>query len=676
MRLSPLRDTTIPKPGESLRSVFFRALSKGGVPRVWEITRHLGISYANQMDLAENDYLDVAELARIIKVPIAELELRRRPMVAAGRRSFGGLVVVNAFETKRRRFAPSSLDLSPHGRELWELKALPFCHETFQLLRDACKCGKVQGWTRPNSFERCDDCGTDLRRLISDDVPIAMRPTIALPSLLASQIETDRVKGAAMLPEEIRTIDRSIVFDIMMRLRAALWNGEGDLHRDLASLHEAALAMTRWPHGLGQTTVLHGTSPEGWSALHRDYHGLAPITDAPGNRGARVASVPAGSGGRMAVRRLPAAAIGGMTRRRESTSTRGSPSAMPTMPMREGNVFKLVGLFEAAKAAKVSAVTLERAAREGLVEGHWRMHGARWTLAFRQEDANAFASLHRARLDLGAVGGRVGLHPAAVAQLVDSNILQARAQSFAGERPHVTSEDLRSFMTDLASAACPAVTEPLTLRRTMLAVNCRVKPWGAFVQAMLEGEVPFQMRNHVPEEGCHRRTRFVGTLFHLIDVPASHLATIAAMPSTPPLRAHRPTVNQLEACEILNISPNTTALDRIASDGGLKRRWPVDSVIGLAGEIIGAGEVAFRMGWMPAEAPARLAAAGARQVEPGLWCRSDVDRMVLKGLLDRAGVGAAWPSSIRRRTRTRSIGGSVRSPMLTGSQSPVQEVVR
>lgn len=86
----------------------------------------------------------------------------------------------------RRRISPASLRQSPYHRTHWQVRALWFCPESWQMLIDQCHvCGEYLNWfTR--SVDRCQSCDADLQHAEAPYVPEEYRRELSLVAQLVT----------------------------------------------------------------------------------------------------------------------------------------------------------------------------------------------------------------------------------------------------------------------------------------------------------------------------------------------------------------------------------------------------------------------------------------------------------------------------------------------------------
>ena len=193
--------------------------------------------------------------------------------------------------------------------------------------------------------------------------------------------------------------------------------------------------------------------------------------------------------------------------------------------------------------------------------------------------------------------------------------------------------DLEEFEAGLIGAQSQTVDNPVPIYRAIFAVGARPKPWAAIIAAMLNGDLPFNIRSR-ETGGYDTRARFGSTPIYQAVIPADMVARIAEMPDgtdadwwSPPTT----TLTKLEACEILNLTPNTDALDGVSKTDEFFSRLDRSEVMALAQRAIGVGEIAFRCGWKAGFGHRLLRELGVPSLGHALWCRATVETMLIAG---------------------------------------------
>ncbi|WP_066479375.1 MULTISPECIES: hypothetical protein [unclassified Sphingomonas] len=162
--LKPLRWPGVIHDGESLLGVVTRRSAEHFLGSTHIVTRASGIDVQRQGDaliVATKD--NIGELARLLRVDRSTLQnlvCERIGADAVGSILRWGARTIRQrdLEVRVRRIAPSALARSPHHRQAWLLRRLPYCPETFEELIDECpSCGRSLRWTHAKPVGFCDD---------------------------------------------------------------------------------------------------------------------------------------------------------------------------------------------------------------------------------------------------------------------------------------------------------------------------------------------------------------------------------------------------------------------------------------------------------------------------------------------------------------------------------------
>jgi hypothetical protein len=584
-RVRPLRKATTPIEGESARGLVCRALGDHGVPLSFNVLRRVGMLHRNVVTISEDADIDVDELARIIRVDVTEIEKRRYQPLGRKWYSFFGLELPSrAIEKRVRRFSPGSLSTSPHCRAIWELRDLPFCPESWELLIDRCVCGVRQGWIRLNGVHRCDDCGRLLSKMPTGSVAENLREALLIASGLASPLPDDQEAALALLPLAMRGVNRARLFDCVMRLRRALVGDAPDIDEDLSALHDACVAMARWPKGIAALTPNSRISSPAWSGIVGRYNDLV-VSDPP--------SAKAPERTRLSINDVCVEAG------EQDFNTKGNQA--------------LLGIRPAYELARLSSETLLAARERGHLQRLDKLRGGKLVPAFERADVEQFAAAFRRRLAPETVGYRLGLGRRAVQEVAACGHILSTGISLSNDEVWFTEEDIASFRARLESMRT-GLKEPLRLKDALLVVNGRTKPWGSIVGAMLEGNLKFAFGDED------------GKLFDTIAIERSARPELVRMASTAPGdSAWVGRVTKHEALEILNVSQNSRALDTLPSEGRNPITYSLEDVLGLAGRAVSVLELATVTGRTLASTYGLITSAGVEFVAGDMWSRQQAE---------------------------------------------------
>ena len=162
-----------------------RVTAENGYPRTGTLLSEAGWVYDNKPTAATTNAEQLPALADILVVPYLQLlhHAHGPEEGSAIIHWFGGRAWQSELRTTIRRYAPASLALSAHHRAIWQLASVPFCPETFQVLRSEChECGATQRWRYANGIATCDQdvCSADLREGQAEFIPHEMRGNLGI----------------------------------------------------------------------------------------------------------------------------------------------------------------------------------------------------------------------------------------------------------------------------------------------------------------------------------------------------------------------------------------------------------------------------------------------------------------------------------------------------------------
>lgn len=577
-----LRTPTIAVADESARGLVCRALGDHGVPRSWTVLQLVGLQHRNVVRIAEDENLDLIELARILRIDPGELLSRRYPALPNRRRGFFGIdLPSSAIEDRRRRFSPASLALSPHIRAAWELRGLPFCAVGWDLLLDTCRCGVAQRFVRLNRVHRCDDCGRPLSTLPSTSVPEGLRSDLALVSSIVSPLPAVRRAATARLPEAIGHRDPGTIFEAIMLIRQAVAGSRAGALDDLSALASACRAVLDWPVGIRSLEAGPGTLRAVWNRAIRTYLALS-TGNGSGDPGL---PVPVGE-------------------HRASVA-----SARSRIHVRNG----LIGLHPANRMTGLAPSTLLSARKAGLLGSHERSFGTRILPAFDVDELKALAASMRNRISAAAIGVRLGCGSWAVAEIGASGRLGERAVEIGGNDVCYTPAGLEGFERALVDAAGDLGAETVPLHRAMLDVHGRTKPWGAFAAAILDGRVPFEL--DASDKPLFRRIRVRPDAF-----ADAMLLSRAVIPGQ--------RIVKQEALELLNADYNSDVLSGMRGEGTNPVLFDVNDVLALARRAISSTELGWRRRKSTSRAHVMLSRLGVERLATDFWRRDQIEALL------------------------------------------------
>lgn len=604
-------------PTESLRSLIYRSCAINDLPNSWGLLQHLGLHHRNQVLVAEGDDIETAQLAHAMRIADHDVLFRRYEDLGRNHRSFFGLDVhQDGLENRIRSFSPAALraDAAKRSgpddrayafhRATWELRAIPFCLEHWDMLQDRCWCegeGVIQRWTRTAShLHECDKCGDPLASLESYPVPDDMRPALGVLTALVDPIASNREAAAKALPEAIRDADRSKIFYAVRRLADTI-DPEAktrpiDAPRErLHGLWRACMALINWPERFGEITDLAVSEGQ----RNRIRKAWLEISDATGSAVRAKAERQAGF-------RRKNAAKGALSRREA---------------LKLANPIKPVGIRPATEIARLSTEVLMWAWDEGHFTQHRRAHGPRELPAFDRVELVHFSDMWSKRVSPSSLAHELGISLHGVEQFAALGIIPANAPAIPNSGPHFYPEDVEDFYTKFEElvaervATAETIEDPVTLIHAMKHVSGRPKPWGPVIKMLLGGEMGFEVSKN-------RRVAdsILISAWDIKVVKRLHFDRDRFK------IAFSPEIIQNDAMSLLNVAAGAgRVLNGLPSRGVNPKFYRVADVEERARKFVTLPELALVLGMMPADAYYWLEDQHLTETMPGLWNREVLD---------------------------------------------------
>lgn len=602
-----LRRAVTPMPGESLRSVVYRSCALNHLPNSWGLLQRMGVLNRNRVTVAEHPDVATDELAHSMRVSHLAVTSRRHPTTRPGYISFFGLELdAKALTTRIRRCSPKAYAtdmqraqsnpegfeaglVAPYHRSIWEIREIPFCLDHWDMLQDSCPCedgGVVQRWTRTASnIHECDKCGEPLFRTLEvHPVPEDLRSDLSILRALVHVDPTVRSDAKTKLPAEIRHVDRSRIYDLLMRVARALdpdarLNDVADPHRRLHGLWMACHAMAGWSGDILDLPWHQSVTMPTIRDIRRDWVELAiPAADRP----------------------------------RHPVSEKPRPATRQKIEEESGP--RLIGIRPATELARLSDTVLRRLFDAGILPQHYRVHGQRKLPAFVEADMERFGEDWRRRVEPDGLASEFGIPLHGVEQIAAMKVIPADAAALPGTGPHFRPEAVDAFLDAIEDRAVDLHSndEPITLTDAMRGISGRAKPWGPVFAKLLDGTIPFGI------QAAERISRSI------VVSPSQVRAIIASTFD----RADHPEfefaqrMSQGDALDMFNIAENARrVLESLPSQGINPITYLVEDVEDLARGFVALPDLARALGMNAPKAYEHLSRLGYREDRPGIWKR-------------------------------------------------------
>ncbi len=600
-------------PGESFNGAVARwADQVGGVERMIDLTRVAGVRYGHRQRVASAEEADIRALAAEMEVDPDEL-LRRAAPNAPGEWTnhhhpitFLGVTVPSLMVEKRvRRFSPSALATSPHHRAIWDVRLIPACTITGEIL--LCSCGSPEcgptGWSATLGIDRCEHCMADLTGIEAERIAEADRISLSQVAALFSLDDAKPATALDLLPPAVARLGVADVLYLLTRVapvvdRRLPTNIIGLLAAPPADLCAAVAAAWRilvgWPDAMA---ALAAERVRGRTGRHND-----------GNRGRtmRFLTRKCHPGASDAVLDLIA------DWRRSLTVDTEEGAALRERTVAGTAVSRITG-FDSNRVVEHR--------RDGLLQVHFALDQHRPESRYDMAEIDAIGRAVADRCTVAGARGALGMSSHGVEQLVAMRLLNdinhPVLDAHYGAR-QISASSLAALLDAVrASAKSRESVATFPLRSAMKAVGGRVKPWGPVLQMLLLGELPFTMADN--DRPLSERV--------LIDGSAATLLSRVRLPGTVEAILS-PSMSKEDAGELLNLNPaKITAL----LAGSKNKAVPLEAVLRLARRHISTAEMAMRRGLSPAEARSDACAARVPDLGPAGFDRARAELVFFDG---------------------------------------------
>jgi hypothetical protein len=609
----------------SLMGLVFQTAAENIQECTAPILEEAGLPHHVSFNLAIRPDLDEARLAHVIRLPEAEIVKRRYhpvenasgpPLVSF----FGTPVALYDLHLRPRRVAPQRLAEACYHRAIWQHGLVPFDLVTGEWLVEACpRCGTKLAWYHSAGVAICDSakCRFDLRSMCALRVDPVRREIASPICRLLDPDPAVHQPALAIVPDPIRELGRGPAFELIWRLgRASVRGGAAirDVHKTLPAdeivdgICAGARLIGEWPQSLdlhirrlvaegddkGATSFVRGLRKIGghrqsWTSLRGLLHAASPQFVTTGRK-AYLHATDDGVDGADA-RQVLRVSTGRVIRARDC---------------------KLVRVAAAGGETNVHAV-------------------------FSRTQLEQIRTALDDRMPAGKLAERLGVSRHGVEQLLCLGEIDQVEETFVRELYvglQLSSHSVARLIGDLEGRAEPGIgasTASVPLRRALMLIGGREKPWGPILRALRDGSMTYGLGDG----------RTFAARVRILPADVAHIVAMgfyrAAYPFDFSVR-----VNRRDAQDTLNLTP---ALMMSALQGELKaaasakRDLAVDDVLRVARRTISGGEILARWGngrRMPRQFRdkrrfSRLGATG--------WDRSEVEDAMRDPVLRKANGG-------------------------------------
>ncbi|WP_338503100.1 hypothetical protein V6R86_06765 [Sphingomonas kaistensis] len=598
-----------PIAGESLDGYIARVAAANWIENALTITSLAGVIYGHKPTLSTSNWDGLPIIADCLRVDVEELQSRSYPTDSNGRRVFFGVPVPrNDIDIAVRRYAPAALSISPHHRALWQLRAFPFCCETWQYLVDRCaRCERIQRWHHTNGIARCDRCVDDLFASAAAAVPSELRTNLSAAVGLVHTDVARRQRSLAVLPAVLQHLGVADVYELLVRvaivieprLTPARYGTNASWSQPSCVVAEAMAAawgmLLDWPHSLQGLIAKRLSSA---STRHQD-----------GNEGSTMRFL------RLSTHEALTDALRQTIDQFRSAIDLDGPNSSQLGK-------QTLSTQEAAARLGYSTKGVAELRRQGALTTVFALHECRAAPRYDAAEIDTLAEIIANRVALEGAAWKLGISYHGVEQLIAMQMLLTQGDRFCVPRygsPQIAGPVLDGLTGSIkASSRSVLASEGVSLRTAVGSVGGRAKPWGPIFKSLLDGSLPFKLDHRagaLAEQILvdHTCFRFLRSLF--FDASSFEGAKFSSM------------LSRRDAGEVLNLSPksSTPLFQRMAASENISKAVSFAEVVRLSEVHISSREIALRLGIAPKTAFARANEMMIPLLGPAGWCRETAE---------------------------------------------------
>ena len=475
--LSGVRD---PLPGESLNGYVAYRAAAAMMPDTLVFGRGGDASDVMLARFGVDVDSGIHDLAQILDVDEAVLDGIAHHRVGEGRpgrrRIAHAVVDARLLHRRSRMFAPKSLSNSPHHRAAWQVRTLPFCDETWEMLIDRCPrtwCLARQGWRHAKGIDRCDQCGSSLAEAVVPRVPEALRGPLRAITGLVHYDAARVLESVSALPPPLCHAPPGD----LMELACAV---AGFVDPQIRAFTTRFLRLDAEPSDVCRAMASAWSIMQGWPSA---------AADVAGERlGARMGRLGDGNAG---------ATLDLL----ELADPGGAPAALRAAVglLREtltGNAGEGLRLREVAGHTGLRSSDLIRHRKNGDLRTIFHLDGTRVVPMIARESVERLQSAWGEGVAIKLVAASLGTTTNGVEQMLRDGLIAEAGNDAAfarTDRVRVDRRSLEAFLAAMKQTAKPASGEAFTFTMTHMAggMGGGLKPWSAWFRALVDARVPF-----------------------------------------------------------------------------------------------------------------------------------------------------------------------------------------
>lgn len=597
-----------PKLDESIRGYLARAADWNCFDSRTDLLRLSGITYVRR-DLSDRIATEISAVSGLLGIRSDVLRRLLNPSINGNPEVvdyFGRPFVRRRFDFKNRRVSPASLRHSPHHRAQWQIKLLPFCSESWEHLIDACPslaCGKPLRWSDCLEIDRCEHCEYDLKLARPESVPEDLREPLGFVGDLVHPSPEIRAQAVARLPSPLNEVADHDVFEILCAVTRSLTpdhlNPTTSAQFDTAYLALGAQALLDYP------ITLERAAHTG----RRDV-GKAPLFS-------RLQRRAKGKSG------LQRALLLSMVDRTETIHHGKARDAKIREECGEWT------FHHSAAWLGIRPIEFNRAVAAGLATPSPKSGGIRRIRWIEPSEVHALGIGLRRRLPPSEFVQSYDLPLAGMEQLVSLGLIEPCTEPIVQllypglELDRVS---VLGFVDRISEVLAPPLPDSVALEDVFNGIGGREKPWGAVLNAALDGHIPGGLG--LDTAANLRFQRLTIPRQFAWELLAGRYPDFLTIPARRRVLGPRADLSRLEAQRYLNCFPRDLAwllaeghLSTVSNGRTVRRR----EIERLGRDLISSREISWRWRVSPAMRDSLPAEHGISRALGAFWPRQAIE---------------------------------------------------
>ncbi len=209
-------------PDEGIRSYLRRSAYENRLTSIDMLLGSAGIKADRKLLHDHLSDRELDDLSQILRLDLRTMHsiLHRRSQRFPDVLEFQGCQFKECYLVPlRRRVSPASLARECYDWAIWEVHALPYCPESFELLISRCKsCGSQLFWRSSLPIELCQVCQADIREFKARSVPPRHRELATKAVELLARTKVEQQEAVLRFPPDLHHLTAIDIFELGIEL--------------------------------------------------------------------------------------------------------------------------------------------------------------------------------------------------------------------------------------------------------------------------------------------------------------------------------------------------------------------------------------------------------------------------------------------------------------------------